>query len=121
MKKLIAITLILTLNSCYLFKEKGIEFTIENKSDSIIENVKFTTSENLTVMEFDKIEPNQSVEDFLSMKYNKSDGSYVLKFTRANGKMESQGYGYYTNGGALDRWVEFEIKNDTVTRKFSGW
>ena len=71
-------------------------------------------------MEFDKIKPNQSVADFLSMKNNKHDGSYTLEFTRFNGIKESRGFGYYTNGGALDRWVEFEIQNDTITRKFSG-
>ena len=120
MKKLISITLILILNSCIPFKENGIDFEIENNSDSAIEHVKFTTSENLTFMEFDKIEPNKSVGDFLSMKNNKSDGSYVLEFTRPNGKKELLVYGYYTNGGALDRWVEYEIKNDIVTWKFSG-
>ena len=120
MKKLIAIILLLSLNSCYLLKKNGIEFTIENKSDFPIENVKFSTSEKLTIMEFDKIEPNQSIAEFLSMKNNKHDGSYTLEFTRSNGIKESQRFGYYTNGGALDRWVEFKIQNDTISRKFSG-
>ena len=120
MKKLIAIILLLTFNSCYLLKENGIEFTIENKSDFPIESVKFSTSEKLAVIVFDRIEPNQSVAEFLTMKNNKHDGSYTLEFTRSNGIKESRGFGYYTNGGALDRWVEFEIQNDTITRKFSG-
>ena len=120
MKKLIAIILLLTFNSCYLLKENGIEFTIENKSDFPIESVKFSTSEKLAVIVFDRIEPNQSVADFLSMKNNKHDGSYTLEFTRSNGIKESRGFGYYTNGGALDRWVKFEIQNDTITRNFSG-
>lgn len=112
--------LLLTLNSCHLIgKKNGIEFTIENKSDFPIENVKFTTSENLAQLKFDKIETNGNVSDFLTMKANKSDGNYVLEFTR-NGKKEIQGYGYYTNGGALDNWVEIEIANDTVTWNFSG-
>ena len=120
MKKLIAIILLLSLNSCYLLKKNGIEFTIENKSDFPIESVKFSTSEKLAVIVFDRIEPNQSVAEFLTMKNNKHDGSYTLEFTRSNGIKESRGFGYYTNGGALDRWVEFEIQNDTITRKFSG-
>ena len=120
MNKILIGILILSLNSCHLIgKGNGIEFKIENKSDFPIENVRFTTSENLVEMKFDKIEPNGNVSDFLTMKDNKSDGSYVLKFIR-NGKKEIQGYGYYTNGGALDNWVEFEIQNDTVTREFSG-
>ncbi len=76
------------------------------------------TSENLAELKFDIIKPNGNVSDFLTMKDNKSDGDYVLEFTR-NGKMETKGYGYYTNGGALDRWVKFEIDNDTITQKFS--
>ena len=120
MKKMLIGILILTLNSCHLIgKGNGIVFTIENKSDFPIENIRFTTSENLAELKFDSIEPNGNVSDFLTMKDNKSDGSYVLEFTR-NGKKITQGYGYYTNGGALDKWVEFEIENDTVTRKFSG-
>ena len=120
MKKMIVGILILTLNSCNLIgKGNGIEFSIENKSDFPIENVRFTTSENLTELKFDKIEPNENVSDFLTMKDNKSDGSYMLEFTR-NGKKLTQDYGYYTNGGALDKWVEFEIENDTVNHKFSG-
>jgi len=120
MKKLIAIILLLSLNSCYLLKENGIKFTIKNKSDFPIKNLKFSTSEKLTIIEFDKVEPNQSIADFLSMKNNKQDGSYTLEFTRSNGIKESKGFGYYTNGVALDRWVEFEIQNDTINRKFSG-
>lgn len=119
MKKILIGILILTLNSCNLIgKGNGIELTIENKSDFPIENVRFTTSENLAELKFDKIEPNEIVSDFLTMKDNKSDGSYVLEFTR-NGKKVTQGYGYYTNGGALDKWVEFKIENDTVNQKFS--
>jgi hypothetical protein len=121
MKKKLTIAIILTLSSCHFIgKGSGIEFTIENKSDFPIENVRFTTSENLAELKFDRIEPNENVSDFLTMKENQSDGSYVLEFTRMNGKKETQGYGYYTNGGALDKWVEFEVKNDTITTKFSG-
>lgn len=121
MKHIIFGILILTLNSCHVI-EKGnrIKFTIENKSDFPIENIKFTTSENLAELNFDKIEPNENVSKFLTMKDNKSDGNYVLEFTRVNGEKESQGYGYYSNGAALDNWVKFEIKNDTITQIFSG-
>lgn len=113
--------LILTLNSCHLIrKEDVIKFMIKNNSDFPIENVRFTTSENLAEFKFDKIKPNESVSDFLTMKENKSDGSYMLEFNRMNGKEESKAYGYYTNGGTLDSWIELEIKNDTIIPKYSG-
>ena len=120
MKKLLAITIILTLNSCFMFNENGIEMEIKNDSSEPISNVEFTTSENLDVIKIDRIEPNESVTEFLSMRKNKSDGAYSLTFTRANGKKEMSGGGYYTNGGSLDRWVKFEVKSDTTFAKFSG-
>ena len=119
MRKFIALILILSLNSCFQSEGSGIEFYIENNSDFAITDVKFTTSENLASKQFEIIEPNQGVSDFLSMKENVSDGSYVLEFTRYNGKRDSIGAGYYTNGGALDDKLEFKIQNDTIIKIFS--
>jgi hypothetical protein len=120
MKKLIAIILILNLNSCLLFKEDGIEMKIKNESNEPITNVEFTTTEKLEIIKIDKIEPNETVTEFLSMKKNKSDGAYSLTFNRANGKKEISGGGYYTNGGSLDHWVDFSVKKDTTIVDFSG-
>ena len=120
MKKIILGILILTLNSCHLIgKGNGIKFKIENNSELIITNVKFYTSEKLAIAEFDKIEPNENISDFLTMKNNKSDGEYILEFTRENGIKEKSNGGYYTNGGALDRWIEFDVKSDTTFVKLS--
>ena len=118
MKKLIIILTLLSLNSCFLLKENGINIEIKNKSNFPIENVKFYTSEKLTDIKFDKIEPNQTVENFLSMKDNKIDGSYILEFNRIGGVKEYSGGGYYTNGGSLDELVQFEIQKDTTLVKF---
>ena len=35
-------------------------------------------------------------------------------------KKEISGGGYYTNGSSLDKWVKFEVKNDTTIVEFSG-
>ena len=119
MKKLIFTILLLTLTSCNSGKN-GITAEIKNSSDKTIRNVIFSSDQN-TKLEFDKIEPNQSVEKFLDMTDNhKGDGTYILRFERENGKKEHTGGGYYTNGGSLDRKVEYEIKNDTILMKFSG-
>jgi len=120
MRKLICVILIFTFSSCYLFKENGIDVEIINKSNSAINNVKFTTSERLEIVEIEKIEPNETISEFLSMKYNKSDGGYFIEFTREDGKIEKSGGGYYTNGGSLDRWVKCEIQKDTTLIEFSG-
>ncbi|MFK7781802.1 hypothetical protein [Psychroserpens sp.] len=118
MKKLLALTLILSLNSCFFYKKDGIEMKIKNDSSEPITNVEFTTTEKLEVIKIDRIEPNKSVTEFLSMRKNKSDGAYSLTFTRATGKKEISGGGYYTNGGSLDHWVDFIVENDTIIVKF---
>ena len=111
--------IILTLNSCS-FKENGIKMEIKNNSNDPITEVEFTTSERLEIIKIGRIEPNETVKEFLSMEKNKSDGFYWLTFTRPDGKKEISGGGYYTNGGSLDKWVKFEIKSDTTFYKFSG-
>ena len=118
MKKLLALTLILTLNSCFFYKKDGIEMKIINATSEPITNVEFTTTEKLEVIKIDRIEPNESVTEFLSMRKNKSDGAYSLTFTRASGKKEISGGGYYTNGGSLDHGVDFIVENDTTIVKF---
>ena len=118
MKRLLALTLILTLNSCFFYKKDGIEMKIQNDSSEPITNVEFTTTERLELIKIDRIEPNESVTEFLSMRKNKSDGAYSLTFTRASGKKEISGGGYYTNGGSLDHWVDFIVENDTTIVKF---
>lgn len=120
MKKLICILTVLTLSSCSRFTENGIVVAIENNTSAPITDVQFTTSEELDVIKTTKIAPKETVNDFLSMTKNQSDGAYFLTFTRANGKKEKIGGGYYTNGGALDRWVQFDIKTDTTLVTFSG-
>ncbi len=101
-----------------MFKENGIEVKIKNNSSKPITNIEFTTTERIEIVKIDRIEPNKSATEFLSMKSNKTDGGYSLTFTRENGKKEISGGGYYTNGGSLDHWVDFEVENDTIIVKF---
>ena len=83
-KELLFGLIVLYLTSCK-FTEKGISFVIQNESMFKLEKVEFSTSENIAVMKFNKLEPKESVSDFLSMEDNRSDGTYVLEFVR-NGK-----------------------------------
>ena len=113
--------LIFTLISCQMVgKENGVNFSIENKSDHPIENVRFTTSEYLHELKFEIINPNEKVSDFLNMEENRNDGCYVIEFTRKGENKVTKGLGYYTNGGALEKWAKFQIKNDTVISEFGG-
>lgn len=109
----------LTLLSCN-FSKNGIIAEIKNSTDQPIRNITFSSDEN-TTLEFDLIEPKESVEEFLDMtnNHNKGDGAYILRFERENGDIEHNVSGYYTNGGSLDRKVFYEIKKDTIITKFS--
>ena len=118
-KKLTSIILFLTLISCN-YGKNGITAEIKNSSDKIIRSMIFSSDKN-TKLQFDKIEPNQTVKKFLDMTDNqKGDGTYFFTFEREDGKKEYTGGGYYTNGGSLDRKVTCEVKNDTILLKFSG-
>lgn len=120
-QKILLIIAILIIHSCYLFKENGIEVEIKNNSNTPITDIKFTTTENLNSITYKRIEKDESMEDFLEMKENRSDGSYMLEFKRINGKLETRGAGYYTNGGALDSRILCEIRNDTVYARTSDY
>lgn len=121
MKKLLFLTLLLTLSSCFQFQQRGILLKIENTSDYPITHIKVTTSEHLDSITFDKIAPKDYREDFLNMKNNTSDGHYILSYTRQDGSTATENHGYYTNGGSLESWIRFEITNDTTLTKFGNF
>jgi len=107
--------IVLTLFSCNSF-ENGVEVKIDNNSDETITDIVFTTSENLETIEFESIDTNKSVKGFLSMEKNKVDGTYLIKFTRKNGKIESKEIGYYSNGIPLEEIIEIKITNDSINQ-----
>jgi len=120
MNKLVIILIGLCLTSCILFTEDGVDVEIVNNSDHPIHNIKFYTTEELTILTYDTIKVNQKVEEFLSMKKNKTDGGYVFECTRVNGEKIEDGGGYYTNGAEIERRVSIEVRNDTTMINFSG-
>lgn len=110
--------LISIFGSCTFYYSDGIEVKIENDSNKALTNVVFTTTEKLDSVVFKNVKPNEKIGAFLSMKKNKSDGSYILKYTANESEEKIIINGYYTNGGALDVYVEYIIKNDTALVKF---
>lgn len=106
------------ITSCILYSPNGIEVQIKNNSDKIIQNVVFSTTENLDSLMFYTIKPGEKVKGFLSMKENKSDGSYTLVYEDFQKNKFEIERGYYTNGGSSDNLVEFDIRKDTSFVKF---
>ena len=118
LKILCTLTLSIALNSCFFYKKDGVEIKIKNDSEESITNVEFTTTEKLKSVRIDEVQANSSVSEFLSMRNNKTDGAYLLTFTRADGTKEVKSEGYYTNGSSLNHWIDVIVKNDTTIVKF---
>ena len=106
------------ITSCILYSPNGIEVQIKNNSDKIIQNVVFSTTENLDSLMFYTIKPGEKVKGFLSLKETKSDGSYTLVYEDFQKNKFEIERGYYTNGGSSDNLVEFDIRKDTSFVKF---
>nr|WP_321236227.1 hypothetical protein [uncultured Psychroserpens sp.] len=118
MKKIILLLAISIVYSCAFFDDNGIDFTVKNASDGPISNLSFSTSEFIEKKTYKLLENDQHHSGFLSMKDNKSDGSYIVTFSRANGIRESINFGYYSNGICLNEWIAIDIKTDTVLTSF---
>lgn len=116
MKKILFVAVIVIV-ILYFYVFNGIKFEIINNSRESIYNVKFYTSEKFEVATFDEISSEEKREDFLNMRKNKSDGEYILEFTQKD-KLKKINTGYYTNGGALDEKLIFQIEKDTVLVQF---
>lgn len=121
MKKTVLSLTMLVLMSCQIFKERGVHIKIVNHTDGPITKVIISTSEKLDHITLDTLSPNESNSNFLSMKNNKTDGSYTLEYELQDGSKINDNHGYYTNGGALDEWIRFDIKNDTTLVKFGNF
>lgn len=120
-KILLILFLTLSLNSCDSLEDNGIDVTIINNSSESLTDLKFTTTELLDSVPIGKVQAGERVTGFLSMQRNKADGAYPLTFTRADGEIENSISGYYTNGGSLDKRVEYKVENDTILVEFSSY
>lgn len=110
---------LVTLLSCKQHTEKGIEVIIKNSSSSTIHGLEVGTSEKLAAINSLELNPDQELNTFLPMKENKTDGSYGVRYTLADGRKENLKVGYYTNGAPLERSMYITIENDTTLVTFS--
>ena len=121
MKYLITVlSIALTLNACKPDQGKGIAVSVENNCEQAINNLKITTSEHLSSLNYPLIKDGQEIDAFLDMEKNRIDGHYEISFTRKNGKKELIKRGYYTNGGPLEAQLDIDIQSDTTIISFTG-
>ncbi|MBT8245147.1 hypothetical protein [Winogradskyella sp.] len=103
--------------SCFPLKKDGTDIIIENKTNSTLKNITITTSEMVRTIYVDSIDKEKSLTKFLSMKNNKTDGTYIISY-EINDITKQVKNGYYTNGGSLNSSIKFIIEKDTTLVKF---
>lgn len=116
---LIFLSTLLSL-SCYLIVD-DVRVAVVNKAEQTISNVCIYTSEKVDTLWFQHIKQNESGTGFIDMEKNQGDGHYILEFTNGKGKRERVNGGYFTNGGAQNSSIEFEIRSDTTIFKASSY
>jgi len=118
MKYLLFFLITILLISCVgPFGNKSIKIRILNSSNSVISNVKITTSENLDSLYFLDMAIYERRSGNLNMAKNKIDGEYRLSY-KQNGKYHFAKDGYYTNGRSLNYSMNIVVKSDTILIKF---
>jgi hypothetical protein len=118
MKCLLFFLITILLISCVgPFGNKSIKVRVLNSSNSVISNVKITTSENLDSLFFPDMDIYERRSGNLNMKKNKTDGEYRVSY-KQNGKYHFVKEGYYTNGRSLNYSMNIVVKSDTVLIKF---
>jgi hypothetical protein len=110
---------VIILLSCKHLTEKGIQVTVKNSSSSTINEIEIGTSEKLATINYVKLNPGKEKNTLLTMKDNKTDGTYSIQYTLPDGKKENINAGYYTNGAPLEGSMFIDIKSDTTLVTFS--
>ncbi len=124
MKKYIFLILIMVLSiSCSPIEEyfgvyDRIEIAVENASDDIIENIVISTTGKCAEIKFESLEMGECDSASLSLKDNKNDGQYIIKFTRKGEESEEHELGYYSNGISLEKILTIKISNDSCDLKY---
>ncbi|MGV3460413.1 MAG: hypothetical protein ACO1N9_08170 [Flavobacterium sp.] len=114
---LLAIVAIIGILLYFMYSPR-IGVVVKNQSDQTVDSV--IVSNGINKVKFKKIGPKQEVKDKMYFSDEvKSDGGYGVKVYRA-GKMEEQGFGYYTNGSPLSDQLIITILNDTVKATETG-
>ena len=102
--------LLFTLFSCR--DAKTARFTVYNKSSSKIDSLYFSPSETIT-RRYLVLEPGEKQKYNLSLANQSSDGAYGIDF-RKDGEYVSEKFGYFSNGGAQEKYTVVEIMDDTI-------
>lgn len=90
-------------------------FVVYNKSRVRIDSLFFAPSDSVS-RHYLNLSPGEVKRYNLSMKGLKTDGAYGIKF-RKGSETVSHGFGYFSNGAAMEDYTVVEIWDDTVIIK----
>ena len=120
MKKL-TFTILIIFSTLSCKDDDSVSFNLSNKSQYEISEVKLYVNVGVTnLLLLDSIDMNivQSGTSIskvlLENKLPKSDGGFYLRF-KQNNNIVGKEFGYFTNGGLLDKQYTITITDDEVT------
>jgi len=120
MKKLACIIIVIfSTLSCKV--DDSVSFALSNKSQYEISEVKLYVNVGVTNLllldsiDMDIVQSGATISKvLLESKLPKSDGGFYLRF-KQNNTIVGKEFGYFTNGGLLDKQYNITITDDEVT------
>ncbi len=96
------------------------KFEISNNSNEKLDSVNIKSFDNSLSDKYIKIGVGETKTYFFDMSdLPKTDGSYLLSFKRGESEnVESERFGYYTNGYPTEKLTKIQIEKDTVIFEF---
>ncbi|MDD4107705.1 MAG: hypothetical protein PHH93_03185 [Prolixibacteraceae bacterium] len=120
MKKL-ALILLIILSTLSCKVEDSVSFALANKSQYEMSEVKLYVNVGVTNLllldsiDMDIVQSGTTISKvFLESKLPESDGGFYLRF-KQNNNIVGKEFGYFTNGGLLDKQYKITITDDEVT------
>jgi hypothetical protein len=110
---IITTILMLTLGSCQI--DNKAKFEITNTTENPIDSINIKSYDHEINPNYLKLESGESRIYWFNMNNIPTvDGDYLLRFKRMTNKIESERFGYFTNGYPLEEITKIEILKDTV-------
>lgn len=116
MKKIIIVLILISnLLSCLPKSEPNV--LIVNKTNMTFDSIRvFANDKNPTT--FYSLRENEKVKGRIVFDRNKKgDGTYSVLVYKNGNVINSQGFGYYTNGASLNYSFKIKIEKDTIVIK----
>lgn len=123
-KKALYLTILIVLVACSMScqwdESRSMTITIQNNTDKEIAQAQvWAAGSRASVLLVEQTNLGVGSGHSQAVKYKlglDSDGTYELRLAEATGQRTFT-FGYFTDGGSLNRSISFEVENDTIIVK----